>query len=518
MALAPVESRYRAAIKTIDRYTEPEPVNLSARVVVAGTGAAFVLGGMLDPVSREYTGPAIEPAIEWTIGEGQLPPFNFASERKVSRFVCVGAMGAGKTEVLARAAVATALEFKNAQIGVVAPTSKRLRIIWKKIRKLMDPSWVVAIRTHEGEIELVNGVTLQFVAAKEYSAAIGSPIQGQDWVAAFVDEEQDVSDDALADVDMRGRDAPDGYYPVLSSCTLKDTPKWRTRLAKYNTQGGTRVYRMESTANPFVAPEYWESLRAKLSPRQYRLRVLALEAPPERAVFPEFTRNRHLRPIPRVGARDITRRFLGGAFDMLIGHDPGKLVQVSEGFKLFDVPGEPDPVWWVVDELTTDGTPEDHAKRLRERLRTRWDLQHEDKRGEGLGQALIIADPYGESDNRPDIGCYRQFRRMGFVIKSASGKKGKPIHREARYQLGNRLLLDAAGRTRCYFAVGDDGAPVCDQLVAALEMAEKDERGDYKPEKGRADQSHWIDAWLYGVWRFERERAQWGVVQTGVAI
>ena len=37
------------------------------------------------------------------------------------------------------------------------------------------------VREHAGEIILVNGRNLEFVAAKEPSKLVGSPIQGRSW-------------------------------------------------------------------------------------------------------------------------------------------------------------------------------------------------------------------------------------------------------------------------------------------------------------------------------------------------
>lgn len=430
-----------------------------------------------------------------------MPPL--AAER---RFVCVGAMGAGKTMVLAMAAICRALRNPGYNIGVVAPTQKRLRIVWQKIVALLPPAWIRQVRLNDGEIILVNGARLQFVATKIYSADIGSPIQGQSWIACYVDEEQDITDSVMADIAMRGRDAPNGIYPVLSTCTLKDTPDWRNRKALYERRGDVTIYRMEALANPFVAKEYWEQLKLELTPRQYRMRVLALDAKPERAVYVDFDRDTHLRPIPDVGARDVTARITNG-FAMLIGYDPGRQQDVSLFLKAYDVRGEPGPVWFVVDEITTLATTtEVHATDVLRRLQEKYRLQYPDD-----GQAIIRADPYGNSEERPHVTVYKEFAKLGLKIKPAAYNKLNTgpgmIPKEARIGVVNSLLRNAAGETRLYIATDDTGKSVAPKLVAALEMSERDETGKAETaKKTTADLSHWPAALGYALWPYERIR------------
>lgn len=423
-------------------------------------------------------------------------------------FVIVGAMGAGKTEVLARAVILMAMRFgRNSAIGVVAPTQKRMQIIWQKVVSLLLTEWVINTRVSDGEIELINGCRLQFVSAKIYSQSIGSPIQGYSWAGAGIDEMQDLEDTALADVFLRGRESRDGTYPVISTCTIKDSPNWRNRRAKFESEKTTTLYRMEATANPFVPPEYWESLREVLTPRQYQMRVEAIDARPEDATYPPFLRSLHVRALP-TNARNITDKVAGCS--MIIGHDPGTINDVSILLRAYEVKGEPSPLWWVLGELTTENeTTEWHAVKLLETLRENWGVQFPDL---SEPQAIVIADPYGDTEVKPHVTVYKEFIRAGFKIRPAQysdktpGKPGS-IPKEARIGMVNKLLRNAAGHTRLYFLPDANGVPLAKKLVGALETSERDAAGKAETaKKTRSDLSHWPAALGYGLYPFEKTR------------
>lgn len=487
-------------------------VDLAAEVVAIDGDGWERVGGKFDTVSREFVGPP-ETWSTWKVGSGQMPPL-----RSRGRFVVVGAMGAGKTEIGSRWAIALAILSHGKAIGVVAPTQKRLRVCWQKIMRLLQPAWVAEVRLSDGEITLVNGCRLQFVAAKIYSKDVGSPIQGYSWVACLVDEEQDVEDEAMADVMMRGRDADRGEYHVLSTCTLKDTPRWRDRKERYESDPNVVVYRMEATANPFVDASYWRQVQQSLTPRQYRMRVLALDARPDRATY-QFSRDAHVRPRPMVGAKDVTRHVVGA--DMLIGHDPGELCDVSIMLRCFDVEGR--RAWWVVDELTTERTTSDqHVAQLLGHLNATWKTQIvNEKNGERTLDVTepfvhVRVDPHDAGGGKPYSTVIRHFRKLCFDARPAVYRAtrnpalaSKPgvIRKEERIDVINTLLENAAGQVRLYVDCDDRGIPCAPKLVEALEMSERDEGGNPETQKkDRHDLSHWPSALGFALYSYERAR------------
>lgn len=462
------------------------------------------IGGKFDKVTRSFVDTDADRWVTWEVGKGQLPPIRVRG----GRFVIVGAMGAGKTEVLAICILLLAILFgRNSAVGAVAPTQKRMKILWQKIIKRLPPEWISEIRISEGEIELINGCKIQFVAAKIYSKEIGSPIQGYSWVSAGVDEEQDVEEEAMADVMMRGRESPTGHYPVISTCTLKDSPVWRTRKHRYENDRNTTLYRMSARANPFVPKTYWDEIEKHLTPRQKRMRVDALDARPERATYPDFDRGDHLRVLPEMGARDITRKITG--YPMIIGHDPGTIVDVSVLLRAFDIRGEASPVWFVVDELTThQSTSEQHASDLLCLLQGRWRVQFPEA---DSPRVIIRADPYGDTETRPHQTVYKEFLRKGMKIVPAqyskNGTGSGTIPKEARIGMVNTLLKNAAGDSRLYIALNDKGSPCAPRLVEALETSERDAAGKAEADKkGKYDVSHWCAALGYALWAYERAR------------
>lgn len=500
--LARTTQARRSALESARRIADPtsREIDFSVRFVTVDEtpNQQYTVGGRFDRITRTFTGAPAENPVVLEVGKGQLPVI---VENKT--MVVPGAMGAGKTESLARAIIHDVIHYgTNDTYGVVAPTSRRLEIIWTKVLRLCPPSWVTDVKLHAGEIHFVNGCRLQFVSAKVYSSEIGSAIQGQDWSRAFVEELQDCLP-ALPDVWSRGRSAKDGKYVIKCGATQKDSPEWREAMAKFKANPDIEIYRMTAFANPFVDKEYWEQMKKVLPPRLYRMRVMALEARPEHAVYPDFDRELHLRPRPRVGAINVTPRICNGA-PVLIGYDPGRIQHTSVLFQAYKIQGQAEPVWWCIDELITMGpSSEEHAQRLLELLREKWRVQLDP----GDSSVVIRADPYGDSEERPDVTVYRQFARLDMRIMPAAYNKQNTgpgrLSKEARISTVNRLLKNAAGETRLFIDSTDGNcAP---KLVASLEMSERDAAGKAEmAKKNKYDITHPTAAAGYALHPYEK--------------
>jgi hypothetical protein len=243
-------------------------------------------------------------------------------------------------------------------------------------------------------------------------------------------------------------------------------------------------------------------------------------------VYMAWERAKNLRPVPQVGAQDVTRSELAGygpLIDVLVGHDPGKLCDVSVILKAYRLPGSGLTHWWVVDELTTDNTTtEQHVDVLVKRLRERWGCNRLDLRNrpmDGSPLALVRADPYGDSDAKPDRSIYTIFRQAGLDIRPAAyspvrqGAMAKPtpgrIDKDARIEVVNSLFCNAAGDRRLFIACDERAQPAAPKLLEAIELSEREE-GTGKAEvyrKGRAsDLSHWPSALGYALWSVEKPR------------
>jgi hypothetical protein len=472
-------------------------------------GRVLTVGGKFDVVLREWVGdPDPESWPVWTVSDDQYTVIEAVlAPDSPPRIVCVGGKGSGKTETNARLSVLLALLSPGMDRGVVAPTRDRLLPIRERIEGLMRPQWVLA--QNSTEILLVNGCRLQFATAKVYSKDVGSPFAGFTWKAgASIEEEQDIADRALGEVYARCRGATRRSYRMFSTCTLKDSTAWRNRKQRYERQqleGKTSVVRMTKRANPWVEDWYWDDLRDRLTEREYRMEVEAIDAPPERAIYYQFARDRNVRVRPEIGLVDVTRKLTGAS--VLVGHDPGSLADVSIVLRAFAPRAQPDapPTWYVEDELTTrpGADPEGHALALTDLVGARFDLRPID--------CVLRADPHGNTETKPHVTVYRELEAHGFRVLPAvyrANPKGTTAHlpgqipREARIRLVNRLF-----KSRLFMLPDDRGQARAQELLNAWEMSERDETGRAEAErKGGDDLSHWPAALGYGLWQYEHAR------------
>jgi len=458
--------------------------------------AVHEYGGLLDTRTRKWVGPSESPAI-WYASEAQWA--RIADDGPPKQLV-YGAMGAGKTRVLAPWLVLRALEFTGyeVELGGTAPTTERLSMLVEALTDIMPSSWFVRIR---------------LISTTPRSAALGSPVQGWSWAASASDEIQD-SLSANADIEARGRRAPDGIYRRFCTATAKDSPAWREARDRFRTSPNWSIHRLEGYSNAFVHTRYWESLKEEYDERTYRRLVLAQDVGPERAVYPAWLRDENIRPVPQVGAKDITKVVVHRA--ALLGHDPGQLYDVSLVLKCYDVRGE--RLWFVVDEITTkQTTAEEHVTSVTRRLRERWDLEHDE---EDSDRVLVRCDPYGDSDQRTDKSVYTVWRNAGYKILSAAynakGQGKGRVPKDAGIEMVNRLLCAASGTRRLFVACDEKGKVAAPRLVEALEMSERDEAGKAETQKkGEGDLSHWCAALRYALWPYERVRDAKGIRTMG---
>jgi len=320
------------------------------------------------------------------------------------------------------------------------------------------------------------------------------------------------ADDELQDTAANGAD-PDiesrlrGARTSRRYCTAtaKDSPGWRTFRDEKLLSQDWAIERTRFDANPFVWPEHWERMRRNMSEREWKRRGLAMDVGPERQTYHAWARDEHVIAWPSLGMRDVTTKVLGKRFGMLVGHDPGKLCDVSVMLKAVQVTGEARHRWIVVDELTTkQTTSEEHFSQLKKRLRE----------AHGIGDeldALVRCDPYTDSgETRPDRSVYLAAKGMGLHMRSASYKNGKgngQVPKEARIEMVNRLLRSANGDTWLYAGCNDRRRPHAEQTVASLELSERDEAGRAEwQRKDSRDMSHWTAALGYALWPYEKLR------------
>lgn len=498
-------------------------------------------GGTIDTKANppRHVGPSHRPVI-WYVSEDQEPVVMHADTEPLGELV-YGSEGAGKTTAMVIWHYFRWLENLGfyREGGQTAPTKARLKMFRDELFRMFPRSWYHH-RVADDVIVLCDGTRIQLKSTKQQSKESGSPIQGFNWAWCGRDEGQDQID-RHEDIEARGRSAPNGRYKQMITATAKDSPAWRdfrdtllaselhfehceikqgapkckcpkTKLWKKHTLLGRR--------SPFVFATFWDMKLASMTEREYQRRVLAMDVPAERVLYNTFERALNVIPLP-VTARDITNietRELGGDVVILTGHDPGKLFDVSVLLKAFRVPNCPRPVWFVVDEVTTEqSTTEVHVKKLLDLVGAKYNCNLRDRHGRLVGPRIAVrADPYGDTgndENRPDVTVYKVFRNHGITIKPAAYAANankivvKRVPKEARIDMVSTLFRAASGERRLFVLRNDRGQPVAPKLVEALETMERDSDGRAETQaKDKNDKSHWPAALGYALWAIEKPR------------
>ena len=498
-------------------------------------------GGIVDTklARPDIVAPSESPCI-WYCSEEQEQIALHKDDIPLGQLV-YGSEGAGKTSALVIWVYLRWLEMlgERREIGITAPTLDRIDTVFREIVLKFPPAWY-HYQSSKGLATLCDGTRLRLVSTYRQSKAQGSPVQGFNWSAAARDEGQDQCE-VHEDIESRGRSARDGKYKQLITATAKDDPTWRTlrdQLTEGHDTDGRPLWirrTLYGRRSPFIAVSFWDAKKATMSARDYARRVEAKDVGPERAVYPEWSRETNLIAIPSssdtgimLGWQDVTDRELrawGPNYKMLVGHDPGTLWDVSLLLRAYVenkhyqayLAEKRRPFWVVLGEVNTEqSTTERHIEKLLERVRKEYRLNFLSSTGKidpNAPQVLVRADPAGTTDNRTDKSVYTQFANAGIRIKPAAYAAGKNTHgkvpREAGVEVVNTLLHNAAGERRLFVARLPDGSPAAPRLVAALESSERNSDGQAEvSRKGAADVTHWPAALRYALWAIERPRLQ----------
>lgn len=502
-------------------------------------------GGLLDtsPDVRAIVAPTRAP-VTWYCSVDQFPVIVHADSEPLGQLV-YGSEGAGKST-----AAAMWLWFRwlenlgdRAEIGLTAPTKKRLQMVRRELFNLWPQSW----RHHVKSLDLLvlpDATTIQMVSTHKGSAEEGEKVQGYTWVACAQDELQDQLH-ARNGIEARGRGADAGGYKQLGTATAKDDPTFREHrdrmlAAKICAQcaGATfvddRCTACGATAkkslwcrrtllgrrSPFVWPAFWDAKAAIMSDREYRRRVEAEDLPSERATYHAWDHEKNLITVNELW-EDVTAAELapwGANLQALVGHDPGALFDVSLLLKAYRKSRTQRPFWVVIREVTTrQTTTEQHVGELLD-VAGELGLNLRDRNGRLVpdGPRMIVrADPYGNNDAKPDRSCYTIFRNAGVLIHpaaySAGGDPTKPgrVPKNEGIELVNTLFCNRLGERRLFVGKDERGGAIAPMLVNAIESSERDAAGKAETQrKDEQDVSHWPSALRYALWAIERPRLQ----------
>jgi hypothetical protein len=492
-------------------------------------------GGLIDTSATPayVCGPSRDP-VDWYCSEGQEPIIIHDDDQPPGEVV-VGSEGSGKTTALAMWHALRWLEhLGEGREGLqTAPIGKRLDLVRREMVKLWRPSWY-RYRTADGIFEMCDGSLVRMISTYRQSEEQGSPIQGFNSSWAGADEAQDQVE-VHEDIESRGRAAKivngEVRYKQLRTATAKHSSAWKTlrdKLEAARMPDGRRLWTRRTLLiadSPFIAPSFLVIKAQSMSEREFRRRYWAADLPPELATYPAWIRAMapagNLIRIPDVGWEDVTEIELakwGLNLGALCGHDPGNLWHVTLFAKAYRVARGARPIWVVRDEISTErSTAELHVAKLLERVRSRWGmnlLDRNDKPVKDGPRIFVRADPYGNSDKKPDRSTYTIFRNAGIKIEPAAysvngGAAPGRVPKDAGIEVVNTLLCSAAKERRLFVEVDEHGAPVAPKLVEALESEERDYRGTAETApKNEQDRSHWPAALRYLLWAVERPRLQ----------
>lgn len=444
----------------------------------------------------------------------------------------LGGMGAGKTTVGAMWAWRLAIWLcergfcrrRPRAIGATGATQARISIIASALTDICRPGWFTHVKQRDGvptnDLVLACGVTIELRATKQQSNATGTPIQGQNWSGHFGDEYQDQTS-AHAHILARGRAAPRGIYKQLTTNTAKDSLAFREFRDSLPSEHWNRIS-LPAQSNAFVPANWWEDLKRQMSKREYDMLVLAKDVGPERAVYPSFDRTENLRPIPDIGARDVTELVLrsdGPNIGLLVGHDPGVLRNVSVYLRPFRLPGTSYHTWFIVGECTSwQTTTAEHAELLARDINEKFGIK---VGAPDEPKVLVRTDPWTEREVGTHRSVYKQLRAAGFIVKAAGYRDGKPRHvpLQGSVELLNRLWCSASGLRRLFFQQLEDGSPAAPETYRDVQLSEWDSYGRKEVgDKGdkRHDPTDRTSCLRYGLWVREKKELKAPIVQRGV--
>lgn len=403
--------------------------------------------------------------LRMTMTEPQAEFFQLAD--KYPAFV--GGFGTGKTEALAMCATRDALESSRALIALYEPTYDLVRLILapRMEEKLTDLG--IRYRYHKTDniIYTANGGCGDFVLRTLDNPA---RIVGYESYRAHVDEIDTLRKDqatlAWRKIIARNRQKPRGMVAPFNRVSVYTTPEGFNFVYETwakNPQVGYRMVQAPTRTNPFLPPDYIESLRASYPPQLIDAylegRFVNLNSG---AVYPEFSRMLNHAPTTVVDGEPL-----------LVGMDFNVNKMASVVYVLRD--GWPH----AADELTgVRDTPE--MARL---LRQRYPKQVESSR------LAVYPDASGQntsskSASESDLSILRQ---AGFAVHVRSTN---PAVKD-RVNAVNAMILNDKGERR--LKVNTDACPV---LTAALEQQAYDKNG--QPDK-TGDHDHPNDAAGYPI-------------------
>lgn len=220
-----------------------------------------------------------------------------------------GGFGTGKTETLINCALRDALEAPSALIALYEPTYDLVRLILapRMEQKLSDLGIRYRYNKQENMIRAVGGFCGSFVLRTLDNPA---RIIGYESYRAHVDEIDTLKPahavDAWRKIIARNRQRPRGVENPFNRVSAYSTPEgFRFAYDTWvkNKKPGYEIIQAPTSSNPFLPPDYIDSLRASYPPQLIKAYLEGLFVNlTSGSVYPEF--DRKLNHAPAVLAKD----------------------------------------------------------------------------------------------------------------------------------------------------------------------------------------------------------------------
>lgn len=473
-------------------------------------------GGLFDIRSCEWVGES-KKRVVWYCSEAQ-ERLLLHGEDLPNRLLVYGSRGSGKTRTLAMWLVLRTWEFlplarsRRIAIGATAPTADRRKEIIHYLRELCPKRWYQFF-SKDCVFVFASRANVELHSTHRRSSELGYSFDGASWVASACDEFQ-YSTAANGVIESRGRDAPRGEYKRFCTATAQESAKWRR--FRDSLKKGWSIEKLLAHTNAFVWPEFFKELKEQLTPREYARIVLAEDVGPERMVYPTLSLTDNVRPIPNIGAEDVTGEILSTwnrRATILVGHDPGSFRDVSILLKAYKLPNQLRHAWFIVGEVVTvETTAEEHFIMLKRTLQRDWGISYPDP---ASPQALVRYDPHTREKigSNPDRSIQIQGRNVGLDVRPGNFNGSKParIPKEAGIEVISRLFRTADGSRRLFFACDSSGRPLAPKTLEAFSLSERDEygRAEINRKTNQSKESDYSDFTApvrYALWIIEKPR------------
>jgi len=475
-----------SAISALESRLSPERryIDLAVRLVVyERDGAALrevarsrVFGGRWDSWLRGYSPDPPDPAsiVDIPVSRKQ---FEIATSAKPHMLVHAG-RGSGKSHGICVWMLITALEIPHGSGQFISPTTKKSRILWRKMLKNLPTiqflrSGRAGISKQPPVMTFRNGFTLSFETALADAAGCG-----EDNDALAFDERQAIKQQVVNDAVLTCRKA--GGYRMIQIGTPDIDSEFYEDYERYKERPETcEIQHFTSYDNPFSSHEVFDNEKERMGSQLYDEQIGGNWVSSSGAVYWMFSRRKHVllaKNRAKIRAHDITidklRRFRVNPTDphysLVIGVDYPRRAIVGMIYDDGRAGG-----LYVFDEIEMPSSS------------TPWQLADELK-ARGYENAVIFDDVgHGDNEARSESAIMRS---QGFRV----------IHGKRNPRVKDRVnsVASKLGTADGHVSMMID--PKCERLIRCLERQQKGP--DNKPDK-TSDLDHFPDALGYAVWR-----------------